>query len=67
MSGYKNQPVEGVHYIRAEDPKAAREAVLAMSKEEWTAMSTAGYQWWKENASCEGSFTLTKKMIDSMQ
>jgi len=67
MSGYRNQPVEGVHYIRAEDPKAARAAALAMSKEAWSAMSAAGYQWWKENASCEGSFNLTKKAIDSMK
>ena len=67
MSGYINRPVEGVHYIRAEDPTSARAAALAMSQEAWSAMSAAGHTWWKENASCEGSFNLTKKAIDSMK
>ncbi len=63
MENYANPPQEGVHYIRGETPEELKTKMLALSQEEWLKMSLSCQQWWKENASVEGSWFLTKKLI----
>jgi hypothetical protein len=62
MDSYANPPVAGVHYLRVNGPEDVQEVVGAVSKDDWTAMSAACRQWWAENASCAGSFALTKRL-----
>jgi hypothetical protein len=64
MDSYANPPIEGVHYKRVQTPEEARQVVETMTKEEWQRMSNACRVWWKENCSCEGSFVLTKKLLE---
>lgn len=64
MDSYAVPPVEGVHYIRAQDPQDALNKVSAMSKEGWEEMSAAARSWWRENCSVTGSFELTKRLIE---
>lgn len=66
MKGYANPPVAGVHYIQLKsfDAEEARLTVAAIPEEHWRQMSAAAHQWWKENASVEGLFTLTKKLVE---
>lgn len=65
MDSYANPPVEGVHYIRVKEPEDVDTVLASVTKECWEAMSAAGRKWWKDNASCEGSFHLTEKLIAS--
>ncbi len=65
MSCYANPPVEGVHYLRGETPEELKAKMNVISEEEWLRMSLAGQQWWKENASVEGSWKLTEKLIST--
>lgn len=62
MDSYAVPPVAGVHYLRVNSPEDVQAVVGAVSKDDWTAMSSACRQWWAENASCAGSFKLTKRL-----
>jgi len=63
MDSYARPPSPGVHYVRVSTPEEARLVSESMSEEAWTLMSEACKTWWKENASCSGSFQLTKELI----
>jgi hypothetical protein len=65
MSFYANPPVEGVHYLRVNGPEevAAKIAFAQHDAAAWATMSYACKKWWKENASCEGFFALTKRLV----
>jgi hypothetical protein len=63
MDSYANPPICGIHYLRAKIPEEVA-GLLAMSKEAWEKMSLAGQTWWKENASCKGSFELTRGLVE---
>lgn len=65
MDSYAVPPVVGVHYLRVDEPEDVAGAVESVSKEMWATMSEACKLWWKENASCAGSFELTKRLISS--
>ena len=62
MDSYAVPPVEGVHYLRVAGPEELLQKTEAMGEAEWEAMSVAGSIWWKENASAEGMWGLTKKL-----
>jgi hypothetical protein len=64
MDSYAVPPVEGLkgHYLRVNSPEDVASAIASVSKEDWTAMSAACRKWWAENASCAGSFALTKRL-----
>jgi hypothetical protein len=64
MESYAVPPQAGVHYIRAATPEEAALVVESMSSEIWTLMSEAGRAWWRANASCAGSFSLTKRLVE---
>jgi hypothetical protein len=60
MDNYMEPLKEGFHYIRVSGPEDARNKMASITESEWTTMSKAGHQWWKENASVEGSWSKTK-------
>ena len=62
MDNYANKPVEGTHYFRVKGAMEAKVIAETTTEEEWRKMSTACKAWWKENASVEGSWTLTKTL-----
>lgn len=62
MENYANPPQEGVHYIRVNSPEEVSAKVASLSEEKWAAMSAACIQWWQQNASAEGSWSLTQKL-----
>ena len=62
MENYASPPQEGVHYIRVESPEDAKQKLATMTEEQWRLMSVACMQWWKENASAEGSWRLTAQL-----
>lgn len=63
MTSYAVPPVEGVHYLRVTSPDDLRKKTEEMSPTTWEAMSAAAFQWWKENASAEGMWRLTKGLV----
>lgn len=63
ISNYANPPVEGVHYIRIKDPNVLDKTLSQISEDQWNTMSSACRAWWRDNASCEGMFALTKKLV----
>jgi hypothetical protein len=67
MSNYANPPQEGVHYIRVANPDEAKAYVDAATEESWKTMSAACLSWWKENVSVEGSFNLTKSLVEKVE
>lgn len=62
MENYANPPLEGIHYIRIEKPEDVETKVKAVSEEQWATMSASCIQWWRENASVEGSWKVTQKL-----
>jgi hypothetical protein len=62
MDSYAVPPVVGVHYLRVNSPEDVRAAIESVSKEMWESMSAACKLWWNDNASCKGSFKLTKSL-----
>ena len=62
MENYAEPPREGIHYLRVQTPQEAKEKVAAISEVQWQIMSSAAKQWWKTNASAEGSWRLTEKL-----
>ena len=65
MDSYANPPVEGVHYLRVKKPEDIP-AMLTITKSKWETMSSAVKTWWKDNASCKGSFELTKRLCSAV-
>ena len=65
MDSYAVPPVVGVHYLRVEGPEDVAAAVAA-DRQVWEAMSAACRSWWEANASVEGSFKLTKRLIEAV-
>ena len=61
---YAEEPKEGVHYVRVSSPDDV-EKMKAMSADAWAALSAAGFLWWKRNASCDGSFTVTQALLSA--
>lgn len=64
MVNYANPPVKGLHYFVAATPEEAKELATTTDENTWTRMSSAAHQWWKENASCDGMWHLTEKLIN---
>ena len=63
MDSYAVPPVAGMHYLRVNSPEDVASVIGSVSKDDWTAMSAACRKWWAENASCAGSFALTKRLV----
>jgi hypothetical protein len=61
MDSYAVPPVCGVHYLRVEGPEDVAAALV--DRETWETMSAACLSWWAANASVEGSFKLTERLI----
>jgi hypothetical protein len=59
MKYYINPPQEGVHFLRVTEPEDIGPMIEKISETKWKEMSSAGRQWWLENASAEGMFRLT--------
>ena len=64
MDNYAEPPVEGVHYIRVASPEEAKQVASQMDEATWETMSASAHAWWKRNCSCEGSFALTKRLVE---
>jgi hypothetical protein len=63
MDSYAVPPIAGVHYLRVNGAEDVEAVLGAVSKDAWTAMSAACKAWWTDNASCAGSFALTKRLV----
>lgn len=63
MDSYSNPPIEGTHYFRCATPESVKATIEATTEEQRIKMSEACREWWKQNASVEGSWNLTKKLI----
>jgi hypothetical protein len=57
MDNYADPPVEGVHYLRAATPADV------VKPDNWEKMSAACKDWWRRNASVEGSWRLTHELL----
>lgn len=64
ISSYANPPQEGVHFFRVNSPEEAKQVSEETSEERWATMSAACHSWWKENCSVQGSWALTKKLLE---
>lgn len=63
MTHYANPPVKGKHYLRITNPLVLKAELASISPEKWQEMSNACKIWWRENASCDGMFALTQKLL----
>lgn len=65
MTNYAEPPQEGLHYIRVEKPSDVPESVKKIDADQWSLMSVACRDWWRRNASAEGMWELTMKLVQS--
>ena len=66
MDSYANPPEAGKEYFRVSSPEHAALLAAELSEDKWEEMSEAAHAWWVKNASCEGLFVLTKKLIEAL-
>jgi hypothetical protein len=64
MDSYAEPPVEGTHYFRADDPLTAEALISGASNKDWAVMSAACKDWWRRNASVDGSWALTRRLCN---
>ena len=62
MESYANPPVEGLHYVRVQNPEDLQKKLAEIDDDVWWRMSQACKQWYKENCSADGMWSLTKKL-----
>lgn len=62
---YYNPIEENVHYIRVEYPEEIPEKIDSISKSRWQEMSNNCLDWHENNCSIEGSFSVTKYIIEN--
>jgi hypothetical protein len=67
MDNYAEPPEVGVHYFRVKGPEEAKHVVENMTAERWATMSAACRDWWRRNASAEGSWRLTERLAAQAQ
>ena len=63
MDNYASPPLEGLHYIRVQNPEDLKKKLSAISDGRWKEMSEACKVWYKDNCSVDGLWNLTKKLI----
>ena len=65
MTTYAVPPQEGVHYLRLKsfDPQDALSLLGSKTRDAWTEMSEAAHAWWKANASAEGLWDLSQRLL----
>lgn len=56
--------IENVHYIKVNSPDEIEDKILSISKPKWEDMHNECKMWYDRNASVEGSFRLTEKLIE---
>ena len=66
MDNYYDPPQENVHYLRFTSPEDIELLINNCSEEKWTQMSLACREWYKKNASKQGSFKTTMDIIKQM-
>lgn len=62
---YYNPIEENVHYIRVECPEEIPQKIDSISKSHWEEMSSNCLDWYENNCSIEGSFSVTKHIIEN--
>lgn len=67
MSGYFSPPQIGIHYFVARDPDEFTNIIRNTTKQEWREMSNACVDWYKQNASVDGSFYQTMRLINTLK
>jgi len=67
MDNYYDPPQENIHYLRFSSPEDIELLINNCSEERWSKMSIACREWYKKNASTEGSFKTTMDIVKKMQ
>lgn len=62
---YYNPIKEGVHYVRVDHPEEIPDKIQSISESEWEEMSRNCLDWYEKNCSIEGSFLVTKHIIEN--
>jgi hypothetical protein len=66
MDNYYDPPQENIHYLRFSSPEDIEILINNCSEERWTQMSLACREWYKKNASTQGSFKTTMDIVKNM-
>jgi hypothetical protein len=62
---YYNQLQEDVHYIKVSTPEELQQKLENLETKEYKKLSTNCKKWYEKNSSPEGSFQITKEIVDS--
>jgi|TARA_R110000851_G_scaffold78423_1_gene173026 hypothetical protein len=62
---YHDPIIEGQHFLRVTTANDVTKVIKECSKARWQYISYNCRQWYKRNCSCEGSFEITRKIINS--
>ena len=63
FENYIEPLIDGVHLLRVSSPEDAEAKIATITESQWQVMSNAAYNWWKRNASVEGSWARTKEWV----
>ena len=63
ITNYAEPLIDGIHVLCVSSPEEAKEKMAAITESQWETMSKAGQLWWKNNASVDGSWSLTRAYL----
>lgn len=66
MTGYFDQPKEGLHYFRVSSPEDVTRIVEGTTREQWELMSRSCRDWYLRNCSAVGSFYQTMRLVNTL-
>ena len=63
---YHEPLIEGVHFLRVNDPSEVKQVINSIDEKRWERMVRSGQEWYDRNASPAGSFLVTKRILESL-
>jgi hypothetical protein len=66
-TAYHDPLIEGLHYLKANTPLEAQQAIKGCSEAKWQYLSHHGREWYERNCSRLGSFETTKRIVESLK
>lgn len=66
-TSYYEPLIEGKHFLRVRNPLHAKEVISGCSKLRWEYISHHGREWYDSNCSQQGSYELTRRILDEIR
>lgn len=63
---YAEPLVEGVHFLAVQSPADVVPTIRGVSEDQWAQLQADGTAWYERNASAEGAFEVTRRIVEPL-